>query len=252
MEGASRGRVASVDERLELTLEDGRKLKLAGVDPPRPTPDDPDLDAKSGEKLSGWLVGREILFRPIGQREDRWGRVAALVFAPAGAEGSSLLSVAEAVLDAGLARFAPGDAAHCRATLLAAEASARTAALGLWSDPYYAIIAATDHDSFAERAGTFVIVEGRVTGVGNGDFRATLFFGPRRGTDFSVTILQRNIKIFDAAGLKLTRLTGQIIRVRGLLDLRFGPQIEISSPDEVEVVPQDQDEAAAGSVLRPR
>lgn len=253
LEGASRGKVASVNERLELTLENGRDLKLVGIAAPSPTPDDPDLGADSGEKLAAWLAGREILYRPLGQRLDRWGRLPALIFAPAGAPGSPLLPVAEAVLDAGLARFEPDpNAGLCRAALLAAEASARAAALGLWSDPYYAIIAATDHDSFAEKAGTFVIVEGRVTGVGNGDFRATLFFGPRRGMDFSVTILQRNIKIFDAAGLHPTRLNGQIIRVRGLLDMRFGPQIEISSPDEIEVIAQEQGQAATAPLPRPR
>ncbi|MEJ0092536.1 MAG: hypothetical protein WDN46_03630 [Methylocella sp.] len=103
---------------------------------------------------------------------------------------------------------------------------------------------AGDHESFAEKAGTFVIVEGRVAGVGKDGFRVTLFLGPRRGQDFSVTILQRNVKIFDAAGLNLASFAGQIIRVRGLLDMRFGPQIEISSPDEIEAITQGQSEAA--------
>jgi hypothetical protein len=249
MEGASRGKIASVNERLELTLEDGRELKLNGINPPGPTPNNADLDSKTGAKLAVWLVGREILFRPLGQRPDRWGRTPALIFASAGAAGSPFLQVAETVLDAGLARFEPSaDAAHCRTDLLTAEAAARAAALGLWSDPYYAIIAATDHDSFSEKAGTFVIVEGRVTGVGKGDFRSSVFFGPRRGMDFSVTILQRHIKTFDAAGLNLNSLTGQIIRVRGLLDTRFGPQIELTSPDEIELIGPE----ATAPVLRPR
>ena len=72
-----------------------------------------------------------------------------------------------------------------------------------------------------------------------------LYFGPRRGGDFSVTILPRNSKTFEAAYSSLARLTGQTVRVRGLLDTRFGPQIEISDPDEVEAAGQDA--AAPGS-----
>ena len=47
-EGGTSGRVVSVDERLELTLENGVRLKIAGVDPPRPTPGDPDLASARG------------------------------------------------------------------------------------------------------------------------------------------------------------------------------------------------------------
>lgn len=37
-------------------------------------------------------------------------------------------------------------------------------------------------------------------------------------------------------------LVGRTLRVRGLLDLRFGPQIEIASPDEIELIPQAQND----------
>ncbi|MEJ0092537.1 MAG: hypothetical protein WDN46_03635 [Methylocella sp.] len=95
-DSAAGGRIASVSERLELTLEDGRQLKIAGIDPPRPTPQDPDLDIKSSEKLADWLNGKEISYRFEGQRPDRWGRFVAEVYAPAGEQGSPLLLVAQA------------------------------------------------------------------------------------------------------------------------------------------------------------
>ncbi len=246
-EGARRGVVRSVNEWLELTLEDGEILRIAGIVPPRPTPRDPDLDTKTRDRLAGWLGGHEILFRPLGGRRDRWGRTPALVFASAGPNDAATLAVGLALLDAGLARFDPHvDLPACRASLLNAEASARAAELGVWSDPYYAVISAADRESFAEKAGTSVIVEGRVTRVDVGGPRATLQFGPRRNWDFSVAILPRNIKKFDAAGLKLAEFAGQVLRVRGLLDMRFGPQIEISGPDEIEVIAQDRGEAPIG------
>jgi hypothetical protein len=156
--------------------------------------------------------------------------------------------VGEALIDAGLARYEPSAAARaCRSALLAAEAGARASGLGLWADPYYAIIAAADRLSFAEKAGSSVIVEGRITGIASRRPRITLYFGPRQGWDFSVTILPRNSKTFEAAYASLAGLTGQTVRVRGLLDTRFGPQIEIADPDEVEAAGQGQDAAAPGS-----
>jgi len=255
-DGGTSARVVSVDERLELALENGIRLKIAGVDPPRPTPGDPDLDFRARDRLAQWLVGQEILFRPLAPGPDRWGRVVAFVFAVApettpastNGPGAAQLPVGEALIDAGLARYEPSAAARpCRSALLAAEAGARASGLGLWADPYYAIIAAADRLSFAEKAGSSVIVEGRIAGIASRRPRITLYFGPRRGGDFSVTILPRNSKTYEAAYASLAGLTGQTVRVRGLLDTRFGPQIEISDPDEVEAAGQGQDAAAPGS-----
>ena len=245
------GRVTFVNERLELALADGRLLRIAGLDPPRPTPGDPDLDVNSSVKLADWLVGEDVAFRLLETRPDRWGRLAAEAFAPVGDPASPARPLAQAALEAGLARFEPGEGArNCRAALLAAEAGARAAALGLWADPYYAVIAAGDHDGFAEKAGTSVIVEGRVIDVERSAYRTTLIFGPRRGWDFSVTILQRNTKIFGAAGVDLESLKGRSIRVRGLLDTRFGPQIEVSGPDEIEAITQAKDDAGPATAPR--
>ena len=82
IEGNASGRVVSVDERLDLTLEDGTRLKIAGIDPARPTPDNPDLDGRARENLANWLIGQSVKFRPLQPGQDRWGRVIAMVFAP--------------------------------------------------------------------------------------------------------------------------------------------------------------------------
>jgi endonuclease YncB( thermonuclease family) len=185
-EGGTSGWVVAVDERLELTLENGIRLKIAGVDPPRPTPGDPDLDFRARDRLAQWLVGQDIRFRPLESGPDRWGRVVAFVFADApespNGPGPAHVLVGEALIDAGLARYEPSAAARpCRSALLAAEAGARASGLGLWADPYYAIIKAADRLSFADKAGSSVIVEGRITGIASRRPRITLTFGPRQG-----------------------------------------------------------------------
>lgn len=244
-------KVASVSERLELILEDGRRLKIAGIDPPRPTPGDPNLDARARNGLGQWLVGQDITFHAAEPALDRWGRIVAFVYAPPlPQQGESpsepRLAVGEALIDAGLARYEPSAAAHpCRSALLAAEANARAARLGLWADPYYAIITAGERGSFTEKAGSLVIVEGTVTGIGSRRPRITLYLGPRRGLDFSVAILVRNKEAFEAAYSSLAGLKGKRIRVRGLLDIRFGPRIEISDLDAVEATGQEPAVAAS-------
>lgn len=244
--GTVSARLISFDERLELTLGDGSKLKIAGIDPPRPTPSDPDLDSRTRGELSRWLAGQEISFYPLEVGKDRWGRIVAFVYAlaPQQLQSEVRLSVGEALIDAGLARYEPSAAAHaCRSALLAAERGARALRLGLWADPYYAVIGASDRESLAERAGSPVVVEGRVTGTAGRRPRLALYFGPRKGVDLSVTMFARNSKEFEAAYSVLAGLAGATIRVRGFLDTRFGPQIEISNPDAVEIIGQQQDMA---------
>jgi endonuclease YncB( thermonuclease family) len=248
--GNEGGRVVFVDERLDLTLDDGTRLKISGIDPARPTPANPDLDEKGRESLAKWLIGQNVEFRPIEPQRDRWGRVVAMVFAPEPAvsepQSQGLLPVGEAILDAGLARYEARMADDpCRDPLLAAETQGRASGLGLWADRYYAIIAAGARDSFLEKAGSTVIVEGQVTGLTVRNPRITLYFGPRKGSDFSVTILPRGSKAFAAAHTRLAGLIGQTIRVRGLLDTRFGPQIEISDLDALEVIGQEQSTSRA-------
>jgi endonuclease YncB( thermonuclease family) len=66
------------------------------------------------------------------------------------AGGGGEIGVAEAILDAGLARYRPDAAAHpCRDLLLAAEAEARAGKTGLWADPFYEVLAAGDRAVFA-------------------------------------------------------------------------------------------------------
>lgn len=227
--------VAGVDERLELTLEDGRRLVLAGVAAAK----DSHLAAEARARLADWLSGLPVSFRPLATEADRWGRlpVRMVADAPLAEPDAPRLDVAAALVEAGLARFRPSLLlGACRHALLAAEARARLEGVGLWRDPAHAIVSARDRAALAAAAGGELIVEGRVTRVGEARFRTYLNFGPIRGQDFSVTILKRNRARFDKIGVSLPSLAGRRIRVRGVLETRFGPQIEIASPAEMEIL----------------
>ena len=236
MSGDAVVKIASVEPRLELRLEDGRLLRLVGIDAASPTSGDPGLAERARSQLATLVAGRSVSTRILDRAPDRWGRLSALVFSGEGRGG-----LAELALAAGLARFNAEPAAHaCRDALLAAEAKARSAAVGLWRDPYYAVLAADERTAFAERSATLVLAEGRLTGVDADAYRTKLRFAvqDRNGHDSLVaTILPHTMKLFETQGVSFSSLIGRKLRLRGLLDLRFGPELELTGPDAVEMLP---------------
>ena len=98
------------------------------------------------------------------------------------------------------------------------------------------MIEAADRAAFKGRQGTHVVVEGTALSVYSSGYRTYVNFGPKRYGDFSVIVLKPNLKIFDKAGLSVQSLQGHQLLVRGLLDMQFGPQIEVASPDAVEIL----------------
>ena len=237
-EPASHGlRVAAIDARLEITLEDGRRLRLAGVEAPRASAQDPTRPARAADQLRGWLMTPNLAvdLELLAAVPDRWNRLPARLFAPGG-DGQPQ-SVAEAVVEAGLARVEIDALARpCLRPLLALESRARRGKLGLWTDPAFAVTAAADREALALRAGEVLLVEGRVSGVGATTSRTYVNFGPIRTVDFAMTVGRSNLAAFEKAGMVLSGLTGKTLRVRGLLETQFGPQIELADPEAMEIV----------------
>ena len=189
------------------------------------------------------LNGRSLGLLSFGAQPDRWGRVPGMMFVPDSAPASGL---AVTLIAQGLGRYLSEPAAHaCRDMLLSAEGTARQRRLGLWNDPYYAVLAVTDHAAFAERSGTLVLAEGKLIAVQPSPYRTTLRFSSPEGGASSeasyggrmlvATIPPRIMKSFVAQSIDLNGLIGHSLRFRGLLDLRFGPQVELASPDDIEM-----------------
>jgi endonuclease YncB( thermonuclease family) len=223
--GAAAGLVqpVSVGERGEVALADKRVVRFAGLD----VPEQGAQGAAARDFIASHALSRAaalVVFAPAG---DRWGRTLADLSAPQGA--GQPVSLADALLAAGLARVRPEfETRACEPQRLALEAGARAKKLGVWGDPDYSVLAANDGAELAQREGRFVVVEGVVSKVGLGRSRFYLDLG-RRG-DLSVTASRKTEAAFQAAGAPLSALAGERIRVRGVLDDRFGPQIEIADP----------------------
>ena len=58
-------------------------------------------------------------------------------------------------------------------------------------------------------------------------------------SDFTLTIARRDLKRFAAAGIEPASWKDKKIRVRGWLSLLNGPEIELTHPEQVEVISRD-------------
>jgi hypothetical protein len=181
------------------------------------------------------LGGREVLLRALGPDTDRHGRLPAHVFT-AGDERWAQ----QALLAAGHARVSArvGDA-MCAATLLGAERAARAAGLGLWSEATYGLRQADDPAAVLAERGRFTLVEGKVVSVRESGGTIYVNFGRRWSEDFTATVLRRNERTFAAAGMDLKKLSGRTIRVRGVVEERGGPWIEVVRPEQIEIAERD-------------
>jgi hypothetical protein len=151
--------------------------------------------------------------------------------------GGGEVWVQEKMLLDGLARvYSFADNRSCLATLMAAEARARTMQLGIWTDSYYQIRRADRPQALLERLDHYELVEGRVflaEAAGQGVY---LNFGRVWKEDFTVVIGGGALRLFADSGLDPLMLEGALVRVRGWVDERDGPRIEVTHPEQIEVL----------------
>ena len=220
----------AVDERLDVTLKDGRIVRLGGLDPSS-VKGSPALVRAAGDFLNQLLVGRPATLTLLASGNDRWGRTVGDL-APESPTGQS---ASDALLGAGLARVRPEfETRACAAARLRLEDVARSANQGVWADPDFAVIDASDRARLREHDGQFVLVEGKVRRVGFGRSRFYLDLGARGGTTL---VVNRNLQpVLARAGALVGALQGRRVRGRGALDMRFGPRIEIQEPAMLEIL----------------
>jgi endonuclease YncB( thermonuclease family) len=228
------GRVVAIDERLDIALQDGRLVRLAGLEAFNPTRVSPETAGAARQFLTERLLGREVELKLLASGTDRWGRALADL-SLSDSSGGAGSSVAMALLSAGYARVRPDfEARDCAAARLVVEDGARRAGLGLWSEPDYAVIPSSDAAALRSRNGQFVVVEGRVRRVGFGRSRLYLDLVPRGGP--TIVVARKLESTLVRAGRPVEMLAGQTIRARGALDDRIGPRIEVSEPAMIEIV----------------
>jgi hypothetical protein len=219
-------------------LEDGREVRLPAIEvPPLPHATESGGDGKPGlaakAALEALIAGRTIaLKRHNAAESDRYGRVTALAYLSG--DGAERWVERELVAQ-GHARVSARLETACAAMLLAAERTARAARLGLWADSAYAMKRAEKPAEILAQRGRFAIVEGKVLSVRDSGGIIYVNFGRRWSVDFAVTILKRNQRTLTAAGLELDKLAGRRVRVRGWVEERGGPRVEVTGAGQIEL-----------------
>ncbi len=118
------------------------------------------------------------------------------------------------------------------AEMYALEKEARNAKRGIWANPYYRL---RRPGETSDDIDTFQLVEGTVIDAARIKKRIYLNFGPDWRSDFTATISPRASRIFSN---DLLALKGRKIRVRGWIKSYNGPEIEVSHPEQIEILPK--------------
>ena len=137
----------------------------------------------------------------------------------------------------------------CAGELLQAERVAREARRGLWADAAYQIRSADSPLVLSRYRSTFQVVEGRVAGVAQ--VRGTIYlnFGANWRQAFAVSLRRGDRGLLGAHAGDPKTLQGRLARVRGWIEQRHGPTIDLSTAGLIEVV--DEPAPAAGSPPSP-
>lgn len=233
-----KGTVSQIVDGDTLMLDNGLIVRLIGIQAPhlalgRDGLEDWPKSADSKQVLSDLALGKPVLLRYGGEQKDRYGRLLAQVFVT----GETETWVQQQMLTRGMARvYSFPDNRACLPELFAAETRARVSALGIWSDPYYRVRRAAKPADFSSLSGHYELVEGRVLNADRSGSRVYLNFGRHYKEDFTAVIDARALKLFGAEGLDPLKLNNALVRVRGWIDLKDGPRIEITHPEQIEVL----------------
>lgn len=220
------GRVSAIIDARTFRLDDGREVRLIGIEP-----------ATTGDKAAGvralatLIDGREVTLHGADDRPDRYGRQPAFVF-----QKNSDVSVQTELLARGEVLVSATVADKpCAAEMSASEYRARRAGSGFWGDPT-AIKNAESPGDILARIGQFSVVEGRILSARQAGATFYINFGRQWTRDFAVAISRRMMPSFEAAGIDLKALRHQRIRVRGWVEKRGGPRIEATQPGQIELI----------------
>lgn len=230
--------IAQIIDGNTLLLTNGDRLRLAGIEAPLRglTPGDADMAslADGATALLAVMLGTSPMMRTDALKRDRYGRRLGQVF---GASG--LWVQAELVSRAAVRVHGDGSNRLGLRTLLPLEAAARDAKQGIWRHPTFAVRAADD-PKLARFAGSFQIIEGRVAAAAVVGGTGFINFGADRHADLTLVLKNADknpgLDLGGPVMMPLESLTSRLIRCRGWLDFYDGPRIDVSYPEQIELL----------------
>ena len=225
------GRVAAILSADTIDLEDGLRVRLAGIQGPAPARDGRPawpLSVEAAVATGSLCLGQPVSLFYAVDRRDRWQRALAHLTLEDGTWVQGHL------LQRGFARVYtwPRTATGAR-TMLDLERTARANRRGIWADRFYRI--RNPGETWGD-LDSWQIVEGRVVDAAVVRGTAYLNFGQDWRNDFTFRIESDARRAFKSAGVDLRDLTGRRVRGRGWVYPTNGPMIDLTHPAQLEVM----------------
>ncbi|HKO07686.1 MAG TPA: thermonuclease family protein [Alphaproteobacteria bacterium] len=233
LEAGESARVKAVIDGDTLELEDGRVVRLMGIMAAKPP-----LDAEAGRRwplaeragaaLRELALGQEVRLVYAGRKSDRYGRLLAQLYRADG------LWLEGELLAQGLARvLTHKDNRALASAMLEREREARDKRRGLWAARSFAVLVPEEARRHLD---SFELVEGKIDEVNRRGSHEFLRMGTDARSGFTAVLLPESKRLFAAAGIEPASLAGRRVRVRGFIRWWNGPIIEVSHPEQIELV----------------
>ena len=240
-ENATPTKLINIDDHGVFTLKDGQRLKLADLFFP--------LDEETGMlspqtllQMRQMIKGQETRIL-ISGTADRYGREPAFLFIKKGREEPHLIQ--ETLIRSGAAVYMPDPqlrktfASHCdfdriRAGLIVMTPKEPT----FWSGRRAGItpVLSANSQRLWGLEGEFVIVRGVVSEVRRTRRGISINFGDDWKRDFTAYLSPLVSKTFENNVNLNSNLVGQQVKLRGFLDLYYGPSMRIDHLTQMEML----------------
>ncbi|MDH4983549.1 thermonuclease family protein [Hyphomicrobium sp. D-2] len=236
--GASGAAVRVIDAET-IEMDDGQQVRIIGALSPR-SPDlspaaepwTPEENAK--QTLRELVAGKTIFLATSGRTQDRYGRRLAHVFIDN--DGERVWVQGEMLLRGHARAYGLPGNFDCMNELLAHEKAARDAGLGLWRNGAYSPRPAWRTRELLRRRNSYEIVTGNVAKVATTKARTYINFGRDWRSDFTAGIEARVLRENPELAQSLQQLEGRRVEVRGWIQYRNGPYIDIEHPSQLAIV----------------
>lgn len=231
--------VVRIIDSQTMEVDDGTEIRLVGALAPSPPAFlssgavwPPNAVARAA--LASLVLGRRVELAFSGRRQDRWGRTLAHVFLVGTGQREW---VQGHMLQRGHARaYVVPDSLACLPEMRAHEKLAADAGIGLWRNAAYRVREAADAKGLMRLRNTYQLVEGRLHKVASTKSRLYLNFGEDWRSDFTAGFAAKARTFGPEAIARITALEGRRVRIRGWIERRNGPYVELLHPGQVEAI----------------
>ena len=180
------------------------------------------------------MLGRAVELAFAGRRTDRYGRLLAHVFAER--DGQRAWVQGELLLRGHARAYGLPESATCLSELIQHEAVAGARASACGPSPAYAERAAYRTRELMRYRGTYQLVTGRIERVASAGGRTYLNFGADWRDDFTAGVALAVLRADPAWAAAVQGMAGRMVRVRGWIERRNGPYVELTDPRQIEVL----------------